>query len=958
MRILPVLLLCVLLLVSSPAPAWQIDLTPEEQSWLKDHRDSLVLGFDWKYPPLEFQDDDGTYRGMSADLVAAIERRLGVTFKKKPIDDWSTLLDGLRDGGIALAPAIVDTSERRAYAVFTPAYIEIPLVIITSRATTGRMSLVDLIGLRVAVVRNYASAGMIRRLAGGRIKLIEVNSIQEGLRDVSFGVADAFVESVAVAAWHIEQEGLANLRVAGTLGISDNLSVGISKQYPLLASAVAKAMASVTPHELQTISRRWVKLETSPISPGVLLGLKLAGGAGSVLLLVLAALSWILRRRLKEKITALEQTKVDLADQVERFKMALQATNASSWEYHPDQDLEEHGQEWYTHLGYPPQDSPCSLKTWRDMIHPDDREQAWDTFMDFLNNGGQGLYETEFRMRAQNGTWRWMLGKGRTMSRDAAGKPTRIVGLNLDIDSQKKAQAAIAESEWRFRGIFENAPYSIVINRLSDGKYMDANTTALNRLGLDKASLLDKTLYEVGALPRQSHEHLVRELKKKRVVQNQETTISRADGSVGHILYSGALITLDGEPCVLSLPLDITDLKHAQEELRKSREMFARLFQLSPDMIALARQDDGTLIEINEAFTRFTGFSRDEALGRTTVELGMFHGPSQRRDYVAKLIRDRSIENFEFDIRHRDGRILKCSASARLLDMNDVPCILSITRDITHLRAMQDMMVQTEKMLSLGGIAAGIAHEINNPLGIVLQAVQTINLRLTPGHAKNQEVARSLNLDLDAMDVYLKARKIDAFLRDIEQAGIRAAGIVRHMLDFSRKSESRRAPCDITTVIGQALTLAASDYDLKKNYDFKSVAISQNFEADLPVVSCTETELEQVFLNLFRNAAHAMAEAGTPNPSIHVTAKTIPGHVRVEIEDNGPGIPEEHLSRVFEPFFTTKEPGAGTGLGLSVSYFIITKGHGGQMNVVPGTRGGTRFIVDLPNENVQLPEST
>ena len=343
---------------------------------------------------------------MSADLISTIEHRLGIRFRKQSFRDWSKVLDGLRDGDIALAPAIVSTAERREYALFTPPYAEIPLVIITPRSVTGHMTLEDLTGRRVAVIRDYASADMIRRLSAGRFELVEVDNIQTGLRDVSFGMVDAVVESVAVAAWFIEKEGLANLRVAGSLGVTDNLSMGISQKYPLLASAVAKALDSIQPQEMRAVTQRWIKLEVSLLNPEVLLGLKVAGGIGVVLLILLSALSWVLHRRLKEKITALEQAKSDLADQVGRFRLALEATNAGSWEFYPTEEREEHSQEWYTMLGHKPQYGSRTLDSWREMVHPDDRDQAVDIFRNYIRAGGQGVYEAEYRMRAGGaGCW-------------------------------------------------------------------------------------------------------------------------------------------------------------------------------------------------------------------------------------------------------------------------------------------------------------------------------------------------------------------------------------------------------------------------------------------------------------------------------------------------------------------------------------------------------------------------
>jgi signal transduction histidine kinase len=247
-------------------------------------------------------------------------------------------------------------------------------------------------------------------------------------------------------------------------------------------------------------------------------------------------------------------------------------------------------------------------------------------------------------------------------------------------------------------------------------------------------------------------------------------------------------------------------------------------------------------------------------------------------------------------------------------------------------------------------MAAGIAHEINNPLGIILQASHNLVQRSRPDFAKNVEAARDIGLDMELMARYMRARKLDIFIADIQEAATRAAGIIRRMLDFSRLAESGRTQCDLATLVDHSLALARNDFDLKKFYDFKKIDIKVEIGAGVGNFACTETDIEQVFLNILRNAAQAMSEASPPveNPRIGIRAFRVASRIRIEIEDNGPGMEPEISRRIFEPFFTTKPPGQGTGLGLSVSYFIITKGHGGSMEVESTPGLGTRFIIELP----------
>jgi len=270
--------------------------------------------------------------------------------------------------------------------------------------------------------------------------------------------------------------------------------------------------------------------------------------------------------------------------------------------------------------------------------------------------------------------------------------------------------------------------------------------------------------------------------------------------------------------------------------------------------------------------------------------------------------------------------------------------------DITQRLSLEEMMVQSEKMLSVGGLAAGMAHEINNPLGAILHNVQNIRRRLSPELERNQEQAAELGLDLGAINRYLDSREVPQLLDDIQQAGARAAKIVTHMLSFSRRSDRQLAPCDLPALIDQALEIAGNDFDLTIGFDFKGQAIVRQFDPSLGPVPCTANELEQVLLNLLKNAAQAIHQRpeGSEPGRIILRTRLSPPWAEIQVEDNGVGMSETVRKRTFEPFFTTKEIGQGTGLGLSVSYFIITNNHKGQMEVQSTPGQGTCFTLRLP----------
>ncbi len=270
--------------------------------------------------------------------------------------------------------------------------------------------------------------------------------------------------------------------------------------------------------------------------------------------------------------------------------------------------------------------------------------------------------------------------------------------------------------------------------------------------------------------------------------------------------------------------------------------------------------------------------------------------------------------------------------------------------DITQRLSLEEMMVQSEKMLSVGGLAAGMAHEINNPLGAILHNVQNIRRRLSPDLPKNLEVAEQAGIELTTVNQYLQVREVPQLLDGIQQAGARAAKIVTHMLSFSRRSTRQMAPCDLPALIDQAVEIAGNDFDLAIGFDFKGQAIIRQFDPALGPVPGTANELEQVLLNLLKNAAQAIHQREDDSEPGRIILRTRlnPPWAEIQVEDNGIGMSESVRKRTFEPFFTTKEIGQGTGLGLSVSYFIVTNNHKGQMEVQSTLGQGTCFTLRLP----------
>lgn len=270
--------------------------------------------------------------------------------------------------------------------------------------------------------------------------------------------------------------------------------------------------------------------------------------------------------------------------------------------------------------------------------------------------------------------------------------------------------------------------------------------------------------------------------------------------------------------------------------------------------------------------------------------------------------------------------------------------------DVTEKQRIDETLVQTEKMLSLGGLAAGMAHEINNPLGAIMQSTQNIKRRLSDDLMRNHVIAEDSGVELEKIINYVEQQRINSFLDGILTSGKRAADIVGDMLSFAKPISPEATQINLIDAIDAAVRLSAKDYNQKKQFDFRNIEIRKTYSPNIGKISAQKNQIEQVFLNLLINAAQALANDAIENqsPLIEIIVRREGKMAVVDIIDNGPGMTEEIRKRVFEPFFTTKDEKTGTGLGLSVSYFIVTEQLGGLLSVESQPNKGCRFTIRLP----------
>ncbi len=404
------------------------------------------------------------------------------------------------------------------------------------------------------------------------------------------------------------------------------------------------------------------------------------------------------------------------------------------------------------------------------------------------------------------------------------------------------------------------------------------------------------------------------------------------------------ILVVDDEPSVLELTeIMLRKLKLLDREIHvisaQDSEQARQAMVENPDT-ALIILD--IVMETRDSGFEFIGYVRN-TLQNNTTRIVIRTGESFTGWSPSKIANHYDIHDYVEKTRLTKERFLTI-----------ITCALRYYQHILERMRFEEMMVQTEKMMSVAGLAAGISHEINNPLNIILQSIQNIVRHTSLDVPKNFEVANECSVELEPIHAYLEKQRVFMFLGFAKEAAQRTASIVADMLQFSRRSDTEKEPANLIELVNKTVELARMDYNLKEQYRFDDIQIIREFDSNIPPVVCILTQIQQVLLNLLNNAAQAIynqmdnAETETSKPQIILRIQYKGEKIRLEVEDNGIGMDEATSKRVFEPFFTTKEKGSGTGLGLSVSYFIITTNHQGEMTLESTPGLGTKFIIYLP----------
>ncbi|MBN2530098.1 MAG: PAS domain-containing protein, partial [Deltaproteobacteria bacterium] len=646
---------------------------------------------------------------------------------------------------------------------------------------------------------------------------------------------------------------------------------------------------------------------------------------------------------------ALEQA---LRQSEERLAMALAGANEGIWDWDLSTDNVYFDSGYYRMAGYPPNDFPSTFTEWNKRIHKDDVAQVNATLSDYLA-GSLESYEVEFRFLRKDGSYMWILAKGKTVAGDTPKYPTRFLGTHIDITLRKQMEQALLNSESRLSEAQKLAGLGYWDWNISTGE-VTWSDEVFKIFHLDPSSFTPQidSIMQLSPWPeyQNRHEELIQRSIEKKEKGSYDQKFLRPDGSIGYYSSSfkgeydsdGNLTSMHGTV------MDITERKIQESELKRLRNYLGNIIDSMPSIL-ITVDGDCNVTQWNSQAAQATGLSFEAA--RTRPLETVFPRFATEMETVRKSIRERRVITVP-RIEHTLAKETHFDAITiyPLIAEGDDGAVIRVD-DVTEQVHMEEMMIQSEKMLSVGGLAAGMAHEINNPLAGMLQTANVMRTRLEnlelPANIRAAEEVGVSPLEIKR---FMEKRNIFRMLDTIDKSGKWMASIVENMLNFARKSTTRIAPNAMEELLDKTVELAATDYDLKKQYSFKTIEIKREYANAKTIVPCEGASIQQVFLNIFRNGAQAMMKHGTQAPHFILRTRTdlAKGVAIIEIEDNGPGMDAQSRTRIFEPFYTTRSPGVGTGLGLSVSYFIITDNHHGSLTVESNRGAGAKFVIQLP----------
>ncbi len=661
-------------------------------------------------------------------------------------------------------------------------------------------------------------------------------------------------------------------------------------------------------------------------------------GLGLTILMLMVSFSASARLELFESQMRLRKTKREL-DAMERYFSALMDT-MPAWIYFKDRDSK------FLHVNkaladYSGMEIEAMVgKTDGDFLEEESATKNREDEIKILASGiGRERFIEKESTPEQGDTW---VITSKLPLRDKQGRIIGTFGVSSDVTDMIVAQQSLEKERNTLRTLLDSIPDSIYI-RDRNGKYIVVNKALANLVGAeDPNDVTGKTPYEY--FPEDKAKSFIAEDAKVmdagETVVNPSSIVRAKDGDLRHLLTTKVpMRDPDGNVFgILGINRDITEQERAREAVRQTEHRMQEIVDNSPSPM-YAKSVTGRYLMVNRRYEELLGLKSEDVVGKTDEDLMPDKTLVKRLQKNDKLVLERG-EPVQFDetLNFEGGNYSYVSMKFPMRDLDgQIYAVGGISTDITerklaekalqelnqelmqtheNLTSAHEQLIQAEKMESVGRLAAGVAHEVKNPLAMIGMGLELLKKRIPPEDIKSKETIERMRRGID-----------------------RAKKIVRGLVDYSSDRRLEFHPRNPNTLVSEALELV--EYQLVEG----GITIEFSPEKDLPDIEADQTKIEQVLVNLFINAMHSMEGGGTltirteranrsnvvydEGSRLRERAHKEDEMVSIVVTDTGKGIPEEVLSKLFDPFFTTKATGKGTGLGLTVSRKIADL-HGGE----------------------------
>ncbi len=819
-------------------------LTSEETLWLTAHDGKVRLAHTPDWPPMDFLGENNVPKGMVADYIRLIEKKLDFKFKQVRVGSWDEMLHHARSGNLDVISAGQETEDRKKFMTWSTPFLNLKTTIIVKKNRRGKLTLNLMQGMKIGVVQNYAVGEFIREMYPG-LTMVDVASSLDGIQKVSFGELDAMITELPNALYTIEKEKIPNLRLAGDTGFELNHGMGIRKDWPIFSRIIEKTLATITYEEHNEIYHRWVRLETPVFYQTHTFWYSVLGMAGTVLIILGSILLWNmgLKKQVLQRTEALRFNEIGLE--------ALLSLNERP--YKSIREIVEFSFQQMLELTQ----SRFGYLTLED--------QDGSTYVVDSGNTGSGR---DFQVQNQGNGF---TGQTKGFWGDAVRRGKPLISNDYQVSNPKLRGVPEAQKQIiRYMNvpIFDHGKAVVVAgmgNKKTD--YTDSDLRQLNLLAHGMWRLIQRKKAEQAMLKS--------EKRFQHLVENSPNGIAIIQKN--KVVYQNS----------------------TQMELMNDLNL------LNPDADPRFHRDDRE--KVNVFFKQFI----NDVLTQSELAFRFYHRES--------------LNTREFQDNQDITTWVTCIVTP--IDYHDQNAFLLIFIDATEAKKLEHLLTIQDKMASLGHVAAGIAHEIRNPLSGINIYMGTIEK-----YFKNPD----------------KTEKINSSILAVRSASGKIEQVIKRVMNFAKPTEPRFALINVNEPVKEAVKLTR--FTLNK----KEIQIVHDLDEGLPDCYAEPHMIEEVILNLINNAADAIFQAKTDGiikiSSMHQTNRVI-----LQVEDDGPGISRDVREKIFDPFFTTKA--YSTGIGLSLCHRIITD-HKGKLALVKSNLGGACFLIELPLSDKSPPRET